>query len=116
MKKVKSGQATITINSEVLGITEKEGVFIQAYLYTGDGESEDDIDDDVILLITEEQYINYIKEWMIEKKNYCERYSYFCGVDGHGLFLGEFPEIIRGNDIVYDGRKCEMDGIDMEHG
>jgi hypothetical protein len=53
---------------------------------------------------------------MTEKQDYCERNGYMCGENGNFIVFGDFDEVTMLGEEMLDGRMCEVDDIDMEHG
>ena len=108
---MKKGRVIFSQDTEIIGISE-EGIIVEGYFYDDNDEDEDD----VTLLITKEQYFKLLEDWMNEKKDYCERYGYMCGQNGNFSVFGEFNEVEVLGEEMLDGRQCEVDDIDMEHG
>jgi hypothetical protein len=106
---MKKGMVVFTQSTEIIGVV-KEGVIVEGFF------DDDEDGDDVKLLITKEQYFTLLNDWMIEKQDYCDRYGYMCGQGGNFIIFGDFDEVTMLGEEMLDGRKCEVDDIDMEHG
>ena len=110
---MKKGRVVFSQSTEIIGITE-EGIIVEGYFQ--DDDYNEDLDGDVQLLITKEQYFILLNDWMSEKQDYCDRYGYMCGQGGNFIIIGDFDEVTVLGEEMLDGRKCEVGGIDMEHG
>ena len=106
---MKKGRVVFSQSTEIIGIV-KEGIIVEGYF------DDDEDGDDVKLLITKEQYFTLLNNWMTEKQDYCDRYGYMCGENGNFIVFGDFDEVTMLGEEMLDGRMCEVDDIDMEHG
>jgi len=106
---MKKGRVMFSQSTEIIGITQ-EGIIVEGYF------DDDEDGDDVKLLITKEQYFILLNDWLSEKQDYCDRYGYMCGQGGNFIVFGDFDEVTVLGEEMLDGRKCEVDDIDMEHG
>lgn len=106
---MKKGRVVFSQSTEIIGIV-KEGIIVEGYF------DDDEDGDDVKLLITKEQYFTLLNDWMTEKQDYCERNGYMCGENGNFIVFGDFDEVTMLGEEMLDGRMCEVDDIDMEHG
>ena len=106
---MKKGRVVFSQSTEIIGIV-KEGIIVEGYF------DDDEDGDDVKLLITKEQYFTLLNDWMTEKQDYCDRYGYMCGHGGNFIVFGDFDEVTMLEEEMLDGRMCEVDDIDMEHG
>ena len=106
---MKKGRVVFNQSTEIIGVV-KEGIIVEGYF------DDDEDGDDVKLLITREQYFTLLNDWMSEKQDYCDRYGYMCGENGNFIVFGDFDEVTMLGEEMLDGRKCEVDDIDMEHG
>jgi hypothetical protein len=106
---MKKGRVIFSQSTEIIGVV-KEGIIVEGYF------DDDEDGDDVKLLITREQYFTLLNDWMSEKQDYCDRYGYMCGENGNFIVFGDFDEVTMLGEEMLDGRKCEVDDIDMEHG
>jgi len=106
---MKKGRVMFSQSTEIIGVV-KEGIIVEGYF------DDDEDGDDVKLLITKEQYFTLLNDWMSEKQDYCDRYGYMCGENGNFIVFGDFDEVTMLGEEMLDGRKCEVDDIDMEHG
>jgi len=106
---MKKGRVIFSQSTEIIGII-KNGIIVEGYF------DDDEDGDDVKLLITREQYFTLLNDWMSEKQDYCHRYGYMCGQGGNFIVFGDFDEVTMLGEEMLDGRKCEVDDIDMEHG
>ena len=106
---MKKGRVVFSQSTEIIGIV-KEGIIVEGYF------DDDEDGDDVKLLITKEQYFTLLNDWMTEKQDYCDRYGYMCGENGNFIVFGDFDEVTMLGEEMLDGRMCEVDDIDMEHG
>ena len=106
---MKKGRVVFSQSTEIIGIV-KEGIIVEGYF------DDDEDGDDVKLLITKEQYFTLLNDWMTEKQDYCDRYGYMCGYGGNFIVFGDFDEVTMLGEEMLDGRMCEVDDIDMEHG
>ena len=77
-------------------------------------EEDDNIDDIWGIVVTIKGYQQGMSEWIKEKKDYCERYNYNCGV---GVILGMCEEkyIELGGEKYIDCTNVEWE-VDLEHG
>jgi len=77
-----------------------------------------DIEHECIIKITRNLFKKSIDNWLNDKKSYCERYGYFCGVMG-SIRSDDFEEVIgefEDKELkVYKIISIDMN-TDMEHG
>jgi hypothetical protein len=106
---MKKGRVVFTQSTEIIGVVE-EGVIVEGFF------DDDEDGEDVKLLITKEQYFILLNDWMSEKQDYCNRYGHMCGQGGNFIIFGDFDEVTMLGKEMLDGRKCEVEDIDMEHG
>jgi len=66
------------------------------------------------IVVDIKSYLEGIKQWMDDKRDYCDRYGYNCG---QGVIMGECEgkEIELGGEIYIDCTNVEWEA-DLEHG
>ena len=93
------------ILDEILGVIENE-VHVRSNYFLTNEENSDIFP--CILIIKREEYLRVLNLWLDGKKEYCERYKYYCGVGGM-INFSEMEEL-EGEFFVsdFDEEKEEM--------
>lgn len=128
----KAEKDTISFGFDSLDILGAFGndIYIKGFIYFMDDDNKEDTD--CVIVISRELFNKAFILWLDSKKDFCERYGHFCGVQGH-IDSNDYEEI--GNYRIIDEIKIQDENcrdylknvrafkiisfeeiIDMEHG